>query len=122
MSLDGGNYACFPVVDAKYYPRFMNVDGGVHFLEAQLVHPNSKELIADTSSGPRTFQSRPRASARRSYNIDIVVDQNKHTFVAAHHKARGTEALNFCKSHNVFSQDCVLNLLRGLIQQIKVAF
>jgi hypothetical protein len=122
VSLDGGHYACFPVVDAKYYPRFMNVDGGVHFLEAQLVHPNSKELIADTSSGPRTFQSRPRASARRSYNVDIVVDQNKHTFVASHHKARGTEALNFCKSHNVFSQDCVLNLLRGLIQQIKVAF
>ena len=42
---------------------FLNVPGGVIF-EAQLVHPQTFELISETSSGPTTFQSRPRPSAR----------------------------------------------------------
>ena len=118
VSLDGDHYACFPVVDAKFYPRFMNVDGGVHFLVAQLVHPQSFELIPETSSGPRTFQSRPRPVARKPHSVDLVIDQRRLTFKGETHKSRATDAMNFCHSRNVFEIDCVVNIMRSLIQKI----
>ncbi len=118
VSLDGSHYACFPIVDAKFYPRFYNVPGGVHFLEAQLVHPDNFELISDSSSGPTTFQSRPRPSARQTHEIPVTIDGQNKIFQGVPHASRGLKALSFCNSNGVFDPNCVLSILRNLISKI----
>ena len=118
VSLDGSHYACFPVVDAQFYPRFLNVPGGVHFLEAQLVHPDNFELISDSSSGPTTFQSRPRPTARKSHEVTVTIDGQNKVFEGMPHTSRGLKALNFCNSNNVFDSNCVISILRNLFAKI----
>ena len=122
VSLDGNHYACFPIVDAQFYPRFLNVPGGVHFLEAQLVHPQTFELISETSSGPTTFQSRPRPSARTLHEVTVSIDGQNKVFQGHPHASRGLKALSFCNENNVFDSQCVLGILRNLISKISSSF
>ena len=122
VSLDGNHYACFPIVDAKFYPRFLNVPGGVHFLEAQLVHPQTFELISETSSGPTTFQSRPRPSARALHEVTVSIDGQNKVFQGHPHTSRGLKALSFCNENNVFDSQCVLSILKNLIAKISSSF
>ena len=86
------------------------------------MHPQSFELISETSSGPTTFQSRPRPSARTLHELTVSIDGQHKVFQGHPHTSRGLKALNFCNENNVFDSQCVLGILRNLISKISSSF
>ena len=55
FSLDGAASCCYPIFTMTRLPRFVGVSEGMHTLVAKITHPDSGELIDQTSSGVRRF-------------------------------------------------------------------
>eukprot|EP00514_Thraustochytrium_sp_LLF1b_P010725 CAMPEP_0184558708 /NCGR_PEP_ID=MMETSP0199_2-20130426/46051_1 /TAXON_ID=1112570 /ORGANISM="Thraustochytrium sp., Strain LLF1b" /LENGTH=537 /DNA_ID=CAMNT_0026955975 /DNA_START=164 /DNA_END=1777 /DNA_ORIENTATION=- len=47
--------SCWPIFEENYYPKFFNLEPGMHILESHITHPNTVEILPMTSMGKRNF-------------------------------------------------------------------
>ena len=65
------------------------------------MHPQTFELISETSSGPTTFQSRPRPSARTLHEVTVSIDGQNKVF-QGHPMRQGAEGIKLLQREQCF--------------------
>lgn len=101
-------YACYPLFQNNNDPFILGLDIGMHNIEAQLINPETGDLLRDSSTGTSIFFMAGESNEGANFVADINVRGKLHKVPIVQGGSIIEQAKNLCSSVGLIENiDCI---------------